>query len=629
MEETRLDESGNPIGILHGDQRNYNAKAAALTDDVASKGPVTTRLSSSHKRRSSGWDRGPDIKKRRHESNINGRYLSMLNEMIDDAIGHSGEGNTHRSKPLRARDLFPSDKAAFEVLEHHQQLKHASDTAYRRGQHHSLLKPTDIPAAAEISKPCCDSLERAGDDVQLMQWDREIEREREKFKQFAILDRDMAAELDELNELNEQGRPQEPAEERSHGVDEELQNASRLIHLDFLLLLSETIFMNTAEFYRPADKFSDNQGYNDDPSIFATALIDFHNLVVNVTRRMVVAAIFQANARLRATDTDRNAVRGLVVKQQDVLTAVDVLGLTRDSVNYWINLPRRFGLEVYEHNSDREVHRSDGNPALTHDMVESRLRNVLGAEPSMEFSSSSLAGSHLSQNTRIEQRAFDYPSQAGASSSPLEDEDSKAPEVQEEHIFDHYMESFDQNSSRKAEKRLWRLLEQSPPSNLDLSETELPKEPEFSLKTRDEMQDWRGRCDYMAKWERDGQISAQNSGDAILLKSRRDVQRRGRSSSRRASSSRSQSSRPEREPSRDEESNYSSKGEEDRLPERRKSNFDLHVMPVRSGSALFAAESTRRSHPRRQARLPVYNYPQGTGKPHVEDLLSDSEDEYN
>jgi RNA polymerase I-specific transcription initiation factor RRN5 len=113
--------------------------------------------------------------------------------------------------------------------------------------------------------------------------------------------------------------------------------AANLLHLPNLLELSTKLFMNTPEAEGlPAKK----------ASMRHTALNDIHTIVLSVLRRLISVILFQANTRLRMFGAFRDPtyLRNRYVQQEDVYAALDILGMKRETFEYWRTAPRRLKL---------------------------------------------------------------------------------------------------------------------------------------------------------------------------------------------------------------------------------------------------------------------------------------------
>jgi hypothetical protein len=91
-----------------------------------------------------------------------------------------------------------------------------------------------------------------------------------------------------------------------------------------------------------------------EPAFLHDALEQLHHLVVTVTRSLVAASIFKAESRVEMM---RNPVFGHFpqIRPDDIHAAAEVLGLPKNTWDYWITAPRRFGLTVVKTMADARL----------------------------------------------------------------------------------------------------------------------------------------------------------------------------------------------------------------------------------------------------------------------------------
>lgn len=141
---------------------------------------------------------------------------------------------------------------------------------------------------------------------------------------------------------DEDGRDASP----SSNIDEDPESfpARDLFQLPNFFELSENVFMNRST---PAS----DQNWRklavsgERPAATFDFLAELHNIVLSVSRRLIQTSLFVAQTRLRASRYEMYAPAKLV-KHQDVVAAVDVLKMKRDSFAFWQKAPRRCGLQV-------------------------------------------------------------------------------------------------------------------------------------------------------------------------------------------------------------------------------------------------------------------------------------------
>lgn len=336
-------------------------------------------------------------------------YLYLLNDDIDDAkegIIADPEPNDLSSSKIgivtwtaaekrlffdalgrKGKDDLPGissrigSKSIVEVAHYIRVLEEGSKKRLTKNRD-SVIK-AEIPAAAEISPQCCLVLDAAADELSLRQQRYEENREKRKWEDAPWnITRATADELE--------GKP-----------EDQRQPFANLFKLPTWVELSDRVFMN-------ASFAENNWRYVDDerPSIRSTALEDFHNLAVSVTRRIISAALFVAASRVQMKAEADERTRGLV-KRRDVVAAVESLGLARDSGEFWVGCARRLKLDVYDDEDEyAEVDEEGGLPLLSFDEVE----KALGAAGQLRSSVGPLESDKEGENDETdEDEATDFP----------------------------------------------------------------------------------------------------------------------------------------------------------------------------------------------------------------------------
>ncbi|GAO18165.1 hypothetical protein UVI_02036530 [Ustilaginoidea virens] len=314
---------------------------------------------------------------KRQKDMLNREYLELLNLDIDEAAYRacSGDGfdlptaqigltvwsalekkqffealsrlGRHDLSEIAARIGTKSQAEVRHYLSLLEEARDSRNTIVRR----SFLELGEYPAAVELSQQCCHALEDAADALSVRH-----------------------QQMDELREMRKWGDSWEitPSvaqmlEQRAgESASETPMPFAHLFHLSNWLQLSEQVFMNSSV---PGS----NWNYIDErhPSIWATALDDFHSLAVSVTRRLVQTTLFIGMSRIRAK---RKAVRCTknVVRKDDVKAAVVSLGMPLHSHERWRTSARRLRLDVYEEPPVSDVESTDEEP-MTYEEVEQAL----------------------------------------------------------------------------------------------------------------------------------------------------------------------------------------------------------------------------------------------------------------
>ena len=275
-------------------------------------------------------------------------------EMLYEALSRLGRDDI----PGIAARLLGS-KSELEVRDY-LHLLHA-DAERRRSElraplHRPLL--SDFPAAAEISKACCDALEETADAIARREDNQAARDEGRKWGSHWLLTGNNCDDLSKAalavagmptddEASNQSPMPSGNSGTRSERVAEigaQLRpNAVpplALFQVRNMLLLSERVFMNGV------DEDAHYLGLGDAlPAAHMSALHDMYELVYALTQRVAVTAMhvcqfrYQSDRRL-ASKTKR------LVRSRDVQAAVASLGLKPNSLNFWARCPRRLGLNV-------------------------------------------------------------------------------------------------------------------------------------------------------------------------------------------------------------------------------------------------------------------------------------------
>ncbi|GAP84862.1 putative RNA polymerase I-specific transcription initiation factor rrn5 [Rosellinia necatrix] len=252
----------------------------------------------------------------------------------------------------------------------------------RRGARHQQTRLVDVPAAAEISAECVAALEAAADAVSARQEGHEAEVERERWGARWLLTTPLAEALERSlpplpprQQQKHSRRPTPQPQPRERGSEDERRGDGgggsagqprrkeegreggkgggpdelpflQLFSICDWLRLSDRVFMNSA--------VSDGNWHAvleepEPPAIRATAFADFHGLALSVTRRLVSAAIYVADSRLRANSSNDARRRGRRhIRIEDVAAAVSSLGMKRDSKEFWARCARRLQLNIVD-----------------------------------------------------------------------------------------------------------------------------------------------------------------------------------------------------------------------------------------------------------------------------------------
>ncbi|KLJ13828.1 hypothetical protein EMPG_11248 [Blastomyces silverae] len=433
-------------------------------------------------------------------------WSSKEKEMLFNALERKGKDRIPEIASLLG------SKSEMEIRDYLAALHRGLETHQLKTRYGKPLILSDVPAASEIGKECCQALEDNA--LALSRQDEQTKNTvgRRKYGDMWLVDRHVAAMVE--NELDaERDRSGDGGNEdagNSHPPPSILAT-SQLLNAGNWILLSERIFMNAGK-NRIEDNWYHLSVDGETPSLTCEAFADFYALAVSLTRRLVHSSIFFAMSRLRSLERGGYG-RAKLVRREDVGAAVDILRMSHNSRQFWIGAPRRHNLDVADIR-----HRKGCKPLpLTYNEVEAEL-SLEGTRSRTSRASSVALSVAVSENqSEAEEPPTNDSSDSGVSnpSSPSsttsnDDEDESHLDPEEIHAA-----SMDQKSSRIEELRLWKLLNQSPPPSLlpehEDSDIEMGGDdkiavarPSGTQKTKQDLIDWRDRVLYRSEWEEFG-----------------------------------------------------------------------------------------------------------------------------
>ncbi|KAG5289187.1 hypothetical protein I7I48_08446 [Histoplasma ohiense] len=495
-------------------------------------------LSSPSRPQSSGSTE--NLQPRRDRSHINRKlptegYVKLFNEFTGSAV-LGGEGTSEsifapsqigviswssHEKEIFFNALERKDKGAIpeiasllgsksemEIRDYLDTLRRGLETQQLKTRYSKTLTLSDIPAAAEISEECCQTLEDNA--LALSRQDEQTTNAigKRRYGEMWLVDRHVAAMVeDQLDAERERSDDGGNEEEGNLRPPPSILATSQLLNTANWILLSERIFMNSGK-SRIEDNWCHLRAGSETPSLTCEAFADFYALTISLTRRLVHSSIFFAMSRLRSLERG-GYQRGKLVRSEDVGAALDVLRMSHNSRQFWIGAPRRHNLNVEEIR-----HRKGFKPvSLTLDEVEEDLS--LEGTRSRGSRASSIAQSVFASENQLDAEDLSDSESSDSevlnTSSPnntTSDDDEPLSDPEEQHAA-----SIDQKSSRVEELRLWRQLSQSPPRSL-LREYEdsdtggdnktTATRQSGNRKTRKDLIDWRDRLLYRSEWEEFG-----------------------------------------------------------------------------------------------------------------------------
>lgn len=432
------------------------------------------------------------------------------------------------------------------------------------------LASADLPSAAEIGGECLQAEEAAAEALEAKSRAMEEEKEKSRWsEEHWLIDEDEAAALDEqyedavehddaaAHDDNVEGEANpDPTAGASDGHDKPSPTSLKLLKASTLLQLSRSVFMNSKDPSSNWHTFTEESSPHGDllsPSIRRTALEDFHNLVVSLTRRLMQVSIFQAMSRLRASADPRIQPN---VHVFDVVAARETMGLRTRGPEYWARAVKRCGVEVY---ADAKKYRAEGGRKGTkvgYKLSENELRVRLGI-PILEIQKRAKSTSdNLEDDNDDELEELDsdaYTDTGNSEHSLLDNNDDLSENSDEERKLPRnhrrtgsrnrllssrkrrlspasfaraetrHLEDLDRAQSTVGENALRAVLELDLLPEKAFQKSDFPfKQAEFEMG----VDDWRDRVQYEAPWEQAGGVPRKREFEVMGLEGERRRKRR-------------------------------------------------------------------------------------------------------
>ncbi|KAG9238863.1 hypothetical protein BJ875DRAFT_364187, partial [Amylocarpus encephaloides] len=426
-------------------------------------------------------------------------WSSLEKQLFFDALARLGKSD------LRSVAERVSTKSVLEVHEYVRLLDEGSKVQMQkdRKDYSESKFQMAIPSALEISGECCEVLERAGDAIASSQERQEEAKEKKKWGEDWLLTEAIGRQWSK-----EQNRRDKDGDGKKELLGE-IHPAANLLKLNNWLALSRNVFMNPGALYEDDNWHNLAEG-EETPAIRATALEDFHSLAVNITKRIVSTVQFCHMSRRRALGSSKAAVTS-----DEVDAAISILGLKHNSREFWVHCPERCNLQV-----TRPVEGTEEHDTMSYEEVEEALKSKGDLEV---MSQSSRAQATVTDHSEISSLSsllnsnddFDWgsdslhsdvdatDSDASNTTQPREQMLEKSLAKKEEILTqDQYVEARDIQSSQREEIKLWELLDQDPPLELEIKPIEESKiAGRFSGRARMQHAGWRERVEYWSAWE--------------------------------------------------------------------------------------------------------------------------------
>ncbi|OHE98779.1 hypothetical protein CORC01_05868 [Colletotrichum orchidophilum] len=506
---------------------------------------------SPHKRRAQNEIVEPVLK--RHKGVFNNNYLDLLNKDIQDIVHQTTVGGDEAMPPsqiglttwtsyektlffealsrlgkddIRGISARIHTKSEIEVRQYIVLLQAAVEGRDKEQDgRNKRIHLVDYPAALEISPLCCHALDEAADALSFRQERHEELVEQKKWGECWNINLEHAKRIE-----GDHGLEKNPTFARDHGLA-----FTEILRVKSFLRLPERIFMN-------ASNAENNWQYvsEEPPTIRATALQDFHSLLVSVTKKIVLTTLFIAQSRIRGKKQVEPSTRNLV-RRKDVEAAVASLGMKQNSNEFWTTCARRLRLDVWDDEAE-EVGDDEYDKPMSYDRVESVLRSGTDTPESLSTGDKPPTPQIKFEDSEISDSADDEGSiserSSNEASAVLKDAEREvAEEANEVLIYSAYdfpethrtrealknrirnelaqeahAEAEDAKASHECESDMWRLLQRQPPE--PLITTQATKPDRYMAKGVEDLYDvgrrWREKLTYHSEWEMLGKSRLQD-----------------------------------------------------------------------------------------------------------------------
>lgn len=397
------EESPNPYASENDQEAAVDEFSAQSDDSHANDGGVRRSQSQIYRGPTGPCFKPGELYGRRKSRRLKGWYIPKYRQLYNSTVENAGNRDddndillepstigashwTSEEKSLLFSTLKRCDRAdvrAFssvivtktesEIRDYLHLLQQGSIEDYMRSRGRTSSFSIDqVPAAFEVDPSCDAALDMAAENLAYKVEIQDQKREQERHGRYWLLTPAISKEIENsaLGADNLEASTQPNQTEADKGKSQLPVPATALLRLPNWLELAN-LFMSLS--VDRTTSWVDLIEHNDErPSIYYTAFGDFYTLAVDLTKRLVYAAMFQAMSRIRATQ--RLKSQDHVVRHSDVQAACRTLGLRGDWLTYWVHAPRRLGLEVWTRGKAMGKDAKDKRGSiLTHDQVETAL----------------------------------------------------------------------------------------------------------------------------------------------------------------------------------------------------------------------------------------------------------------
>ncbi|KAK9412806.1 hypothetical protein SUNI508_12405 [Seiridium unicorne] len=526
---------------------NKRTHSKEAEDEEPSASPASSNSSTSRKRPAHHLQPYAGAPLKRQRRTFNPDYVALLNQDIADASVSLVASDVADLKPSQigavrwssvekeaffaalarlGRDDLPGIVARVEtksLLEVRQYLMLLEERTKRRRDDGELrrktLRPTEIPAAAEVSHECTVALEEAADDLALRQENYEVAAEERRWGDHWLITKAVGEDL----------------HQRSREEKIEEMPFLEFFHLRTWLRLPEQIFMNSV-----IPDYNWRYVSEEPPAIRATALSDFHALVVSITKRLVASTLFMAGTRIKSQRAYMPSTKDLV-KPRDVKAAVESLNMKASSHGFWARAPRRLRLDIMQDKinpngdgsqEEEAEDESEGEHMMSYDEVEAAL-GISRAEnnvPSRTEDTSSDTDADSEEDSDIPLPRDDELGEETGDDADMDIDGALDREaikrdmreamyfsadyefttrarqalqgrIEAEHKTELITEEQDNEASRWEEASLWSVLRRTDPPPEIPARNEEAKQWIRTVAYEPAVKNWRDNTQYMSEWE--------------------------------------------------------------------------------------------------------------------------------
>lgn len=286
----------------------------------------------------------------------NDRYLDVFNAtwVPDDpdayletsqlgAVTWTGEEKARFFEALDRKGRFDlsgladivETKSPAEIRDYILRIEESRDDRQKFSRNAKSVTQPDIEAAVEIDADLEERLEENADALAAFQDHYNYSEARSRHHEIWLIDSEFANSLSES--VDNLGNTE------ASETDDDTSLLS-FFKFETMLELSRTLFMNFGT-GSEHEHWSEYAEPDEVPSLTLEAARDFYYIVKSLTMRIIQTAIFLSESRLRST-TIADYAPARVLKDSDIIAAVEVLNIPSNSLGYWCKFLKRSRLKL-------------------------------------------------------------------------------------------------------------------------------------------------------------------------------------------------------------------------------------------------------------------------------------------